>query len=199
MVFDNLARLSRTTRYAVFGALIMILTIVTYDSIVAPHVGYLSAVQQYEYVVGDLAKRTKIVSTTVKTRTKELEKLQEQCQQLEGTLFSPKKAKEFLSDLRPLSEEVGCAAHSLRLITNERGSEEDNTKNPAGIVANRAMLSVAGMYGSIISFMERLQAYTQNVWIDSLTMQALNDDSNELKCDMRIVIYTIQNRSPLDE
>ena len=199
MVFGSLAKLNRTSRYAVFGALIIIATIAMYISIVAPHVRYLSAAQQYECVVGDIAKKKKTVSNTVKGRKKELQKLQEQCVQLEGTLFSPEKAKEFFSDLCPLSEQAGCTVHSLRFPPIAAGPGGGQSKNLSGIVAKRAILSVAGVYGNIISLMERLQGRAQKVWIDSLEIQSLDDYYDQLKCDITIVIYTIQNKEPPDE
>ncbi len=199
MVFGSLAKLNRTSRYAVFGALIIIATIAMYISTVAPHVRYLSAAQQYECVVGDIAKKKKTVSNTVKGRKKELQKLQEQCVQLEGTLFSPEKAKEFFSDLCPLSERAGCTVHLLRFPPSAAGPGGGQSKNLSGIVAKRAILSVAGVYGNIISLMERLQGRAQKVWIESLEIQSLNDGSTQLKCDITIVIYTIQNKEPPDE
>jgi hypothetical protein len=199
MVFDNLAKLNRTSRYAVLGAMIIIATIAIYISIVAPHVGYLSAAQQYEHVVRDIADKKKTISNVVTGRKKELEKLQEQCVQLEGALFSPDKAKEFFSDLRPLSEQAGCTVQSLRFPPSDAGPEDGQSKNLSGIVAKRAILSILGTYGDIISLMQKLQGRAQKVWIDSLEMQALNDGSNQLKCDITIAIYTIQNKELPDE
>jgi hypothetical protein len=199
MVFDSLAKLNRTSRYAVFAAMIIIATIAMYVSIVAPHVGYLSAAQRYEYVVSDMAKKKESVGNTVKGRKKELQKLQEQCLQLEGTLFSPEKAKEFFSDLRPLAEQAGCTVHSLRFPPRAAASGDGQSKNLSGVVAKRAILSVSGAYSNIISLTERLQSRAQKVWIDSLDVQALNDGSNQLRCDISIVIYTIQNKESTDE
>jgi len=199
MVFDSLAKLNRTSRYAVFGALIIIATIAMYGSIVAPHVGYLSAAQQYECVVGDIAKKEKTISNTVKGRKKELQKLQEQCVQLEGALFSPENAEDFFSDLRPISEQAGCTVNSLRFPPSAASSGDGQSKNLSGIVAKRAILSIEGAYGDIVSLMQRLQGRAQKVWIESLEIQSLNDGSTQLKCDITIVIYTIQNKEPPDE
>lgn len=199
IVFDNLAKLNRTSRYAVLAALIIIAAIAMYISIVAPHVGYLSAAQKYGRVVGDLARRKEIISNTVKGRKKELQELQEQCLRLEGTLFSPEKAKEFFSDLRPLSEQAGCMVSSLRFPPSTAASGDSQSKNLSGIVAKRAILSVSSAYGNIIGLMERLQGRAQKVWIDSLDVRAVNDDSNQLRCDISIVIYTVQNKEPPDE
>jgi len=196
MVFDNLAKLNRTSRYAVLGGLIIIATIALCGSIVAPHVGYLSAAQKYECVVGDIAKKKKAISNMVKGRTKELQKLQEQCLQLEGALFSPEDAEEFFSDLRPISEQAGCTVNSLRFPPSVTSSGDAQSKGPSGIVAKRAILSIAGAYGDIVSLMQRLQGRAQKVWIDSLEMQAPDEGSNQLKCVITIVIYTIQNKEP---
>ena len=199
MVFDNLAKLNRTSRYAVFGALIIIATIAMYGSIVAPHVGYLSAAQQYECVVAGIAKKEKTISNMVKGRTKELQKLQEQCVQLEGALFSPENAEEFFSDLRPISAQAGCTVNSLRFPPRVASPGDGQSKSPSGIVAKRAILSIAGAYDDIVSLMQRLQGRTQKVWIDSLEMQAPDEGSDKLKCDITIVIYTVQEQGAPDE
>ena len=101
--------------------------------------------------------------------------------------------------MRPLSEQAGCAVQSLRFPPTGSGSGDAQSKNISGIVAKRAILSVASAYGNIIGLMERLQSRAQKVWIDSLDVQALNDGSNQLRCDINIVIYTIQNKEPPDE
>lgn len=199
MVFDSLAKLNRTSRYAVFGTLIIIAAVATYGSILAPHVSYLSTAQHHERVVSDVAKKMESISNTIRGRKKELQKLQEQCVQLEGTLFSAEKAEEFFSDLRPLSEQVGCTISSLRFPPSAASSGDGQSKSPSGLVAKRAMLSVAGEYGNIISLMQRLQGRAQKVWIESLEIQSSNDGSNQLKCDITIVIYAIQNKGALDE
>ena len=51
MIIGNFAKLNRSTRDSVFAALIVIAAIAMYNWIVAPHVDYLFAAQQYEFAI----------------------------------------------------------------------------------------------------------------------------------------------------
>jgi len=194
VLIDNLAKLNRSSRSAVFAALIVIAAIATYKRIVAPHVTYLFAAQQYESVLGDTMKKNKIIINKAKVKKKELQQLREQSVRLQSKLFTPTKAKEFLSDLEVTAKETDCAVYSLNFSTSEPDLENKQNKDASGISANRAMLGVIGVYDNIIRLVEKLQMRTRGVWIDSLKMEAVDGKSPRLKCDMTITIYTIQDK-----
>jgi len=194
VLIDNLAKLNRSSRSAVFAALIVIAAIATYKRIVAPHATYLFAAQQYESVLGNVVKKNKVIHNTVKVKKKKLEESREQFAQLKNTLFTPNEAKEFLSDLEDTAKETGCAVYSLNFGASEPVPENKQNKDASSIYANRAMLSVTGVYDNIIRLVEKLQMRTQGVWIDSLKMKTLDGDFTQLKCDMTITIYTIQDK-----
>ena len=194
MLIDNLAKLNRSSRSAVFAALIVIAVIATYKRIVAPHVTYLFASQQYESVLGNVVKKNKVIHNTVKVKKKKLEESREQFARLKSTLFTPNEAKEFLSDLEVTAKETDCAVYSLNFGVSKPVPENKQNKDASGISANSAMLVVIGVYDNIIRLVEKLQMRTQGVWIDSLKMETLDGDSTRLKCDMTITIYTIQDK-----
>ena len=194
MLIDNLAKLNRSSRNAVSAALIIIAAIAMYNWIVTPHTTCLFAAQRYESVVGNIAKKNKLISNTVNTKRKKLQELREQFVQLQSILFTPEEAKEFFSDLQAISEEAGCTVYSLNFIMSEAGPENEQSKDTSGIVTNRAMLSVVGVYENIIKLVERLQVRTQKVWIDSVKMEIVDYDSPQSKCDITITIYTIQDK-----
>lgn len=194
MLIDNLAKLNRSSRSAVFAALIVIAAIATYKRIVAPHATYLFAAQQYESVLGNVVKKNKVIHNTVKVKKKKLEESREQFARLKSTLFTPNEAKKFLSDLEVTAKETNCAVYSLNFGASKPVPENKQNKDASGISANRAMLVVIGVYDNIIRLMEKLQMRTQGVWIDSLKMKTLDGDFTRLKCDMTITIYTIQDK-----
>ena len=193
MLIDNLAKLNRSSRSAVFAALIVIAAIATYKRIVAPHATYLFAAQQYESVLGNVVKKNKVIHNTIKVKKKKLEESREQFARLKSTLFTPNEAKEFLSDLEVTAKETNCAVSSLNFGASKPVLENKQNK---GISANRATLVVIGVYDNIIRLVEKLQMRTQGVWIDSLKMKTLDGDFTRLKCDMTITIYTIQDKEP---
>lgn len=190
MVIDNLAQMNRSSRTAIFAALIIIAAIAMYNWILAPHTTYLFAAQRYEYIVDDIAKRSRIIRSTIKIRERKLQELREQLAKLQNTLFGHDKAKEFFSDLQAISEQAGCTVYSLNFTESKRRQSEDKS----GIVAKSVVLNVIGAYGDIIKLIESLQARTQKVWINSVSMESLKNDSAQLKCGITITIYEIQDK-----
>ena len=194
MLVDSFAKLNRSSRSAIFAALVIIAVIAMYNRIVAPHVTCLSAAQRHESVLGNVVKKNKVIHNTIKVKKKKLEESREQFAWLKNTLFTPNEAKEFLSDLEVTAKETDCAVYSLNFGASEPVPENKQNKDASGISANRAMLGVIGVYDNIIRLVEKLQMRTQGVWIDSLKMETLDSDLTRLKCDMTITIYTIQDK-----
>jgi len=194
MLLDNLAKLSRSSRNALSAALFIIAAIAIYNWMVAPHATYLFAAQQYESVIDSVARKNRILSNTINVKKKKLKELRERFSQLQSTLFIADEAKEFLSDLRVICEGTGCIVHSLNFTTGESDSQQSQFEDASGVITNSAMLSVTGVYSNIIELVEILQKRTQKVWIDSIEMTALDEDSAKLKCDMAITISTIHDK-----
>ena len=197
MLVDNLTKLSRSSRNAVSASLILIAALAMYNWIVAPRTNYLSAAQRYKFVIDNVVKKNKTIDNRVNIRKKKLQELREQSAQLQGTLFTSDQAREFFSDLQAISEETGCIVYSVNLITNNPNPNKDGQlQDTAGIVTKSAVLSVVGVYKNIIKLIERLQSRTQKVWIDSVKVQALNNNSDLPRCDIAITICALTDKEP---
>ena len=135
MLVEDLAKVSRSSRNAAFGAMIVIAAFGLYNWIAAPHTAYLFAAQRYESLVGNIAKKNEVISKVVDTKKKKLYELRKLFANLKNTLFTTKEAKEFFSDLQVISEQAGCSVYSLTFDTTEvkiGGKKSDKT---AGIIA----------------------------------------------------------------
>ncbi len=197
MLVDNLTKLSRSSRNAVSASLILIAALAMYNWIVAPRTNYLLAAQRYEFVMENVVKKNKTIDNRVNIRKKKLQELREQSAQLQSTLFTPDQAREFFSDLQAISEETGCIVYSVNLITNKQNPNKDGQlQDTAGIVTKSAVLSVVGVYRNITKLIERLQSRTQKVWIDSVKVQALNNNSDRPRCDIAITICALTDKEP---
>jgi hypothetical protein len=195
MLIDNLANLNRSTRNTVFSALIIIATIAMYDWIVAPHVTCLFASQEYESAVSKAVEKNKITAREVEAKTKKLEELHEQLAESRSILFAPDEAKAFFSDLQAIAEGTGCTVHALNLVGNKPSSQDKRkTEDTSGITANSATLTVSGRYNSIFGLVEKLQNHAKKIWLDSFEMKTVDFGSAQLRCDMTITIYTIQDK-----
>jgi hypothetical protein len=197
MLVNNLTKLSRSSRNAVSASLILIATLAMYNWIVAPRANYLLAAQRYEFVMENIVKKNKTIDNRVDIKKKELQELREQSAQLQSTLFTSDQAREFFSDLQAISEQTGCIVYSVNLITNNPNPIKDGQlQDTAGIVTKSAVLSVVGVYKNITKLIERLQSRTQKVWIDSVKVQALNNNSDLPRCDITITICALTDKEP---
>ncbi|MHC4585477.1 MAG: hypothetical protein ACYS3N_13170 [Planctomycetota bacterium] len=192
MVIEHLVKANRSTRHAVSASLIVIALLAMYSWLVAPHVAYLSVVQGYESVTAGLVNKNKIINSKVKVRRKKLQELQEKSAQLQSTLFTSDKAREFFSDLQAISEQTGCMVQSLNMI--KINPKEKQSENNSGIVTRSAALSVVGLYKDIPRLIQRLQARTQKVWIDSIKVLTVEYNSDQPRCDITITICEIQDK-----
>jgi len=193
MLINNLAKLSHSSRNAVSISLIVIAALGMYNWIAAPHATYLLAAQRYGFVVDDIVKENKAIDNKVNIKKKKLQELQEQHVELQNTLFTPDKAREFFSDLQVISEETGCIVYSLNLLNSKPNTKSGQPKQTAGVVTQSAVLSVVGVYKNIPNLIQRLQARTQKVWIDSVKLRSLDNRSNQARCDITITICAIEN------
>jgi hypothetical protein len=199
VLIDSLAKLDHRSRNAISAALIVLVAIAIYNWTLAPHVAQLHAVQQYKSVIGDLTKRNKILSSSVKLKRKKLGKLLEQFGQLQGTLFTVGQAKEFFSDLQVICEQLDCVVYSLNFVADQRQSVAERAEDTLGIAAESAVLGLIGTYSNIVKLVERLQTRPQKVWIDSFRMTTLDDGSGRLKCDITITIWTIPEKEAVPD
>jgi hypothetical protein len=197
MLINNLTKLSRSSRTAVSASLILIAALAMYNWIVAPRTNYLLAAQRYEFVMENVVKINTSIGNKVETKKKKLQELREQSAQLQSTLFTPDQAREFFSDLQAISKETGCIVYSVNLINNVPNPIKDGQlQDSAGIVTKSAVLSVVGVYKNITKLIERLQSRTQKVWIDSVKVQALNNNSDLPRCDITITICALTDKEP---
>ena len=192
MVIEHLVKANRSTRHAVSASLIVIALLAMYSWLVAPHVAYLSVVQGYESVTASLVNKNKLINSKVKVKRIKLQELQEKSAQLQSTLFTSDKAREFFSDLQAISEQTGCMVQSLNMI--KINPKEKQSENNSGIVTKSAVLSVVGLYKDIPRLIQRLQARTQKVWIDSIKVLTVEYNSDRPRCDITITICEIQDK-----
>ena len=193
MLVDNLAKLGSSTRNATSAALIVIAAFAMYNWMVTPQTTYLSAARGYESAMDKIVEQNKSIARQIETKKKELQVLRESSAQLQSVLFTPDQAKEFFSDLQVVSEQAGCVVHSINLIADKRKPENEHL----GVVTKSAALSVMGVYRDIVKLIERLQARTQEVWIDELKVQTFDYSSDKAKCDLTVTICQIMDKDTL--
>jgi hypothetical protein len=192
MLMDTLAKSSRTSRIAFSAAIIGIMVIAVYNWMVSPYVQCLHASQQLEIVIGDKARKNKILKANGQVRKKEVEKLRAELAGARAGLFTPDTANRFFSDIEVICYESGCVARSMTFLGNV-----DKLAVALGdskvVAANSAAVGVAGSYGDIINFLGELTGRTQKVLVRSLKIMSSNSENNLLECELMITVYVVHD------
>jgi len=193
MLSQNQIKAIRSSRNVVFSALVVIEAIALYNWIVRPHVNYLRAAQIYESVADKLAKKNQIISNNVTIRRKEHKELKERFEHIHIKLFDPVKAKEFFSDIQAMAEETNCVIYSLNFSPTDSALEAGQEVS-SHITANHAILSAVGNYKDAVALINKLQGRSKQVWIDSISIEPISNNSEQLKCDITVTIYIIHSK-----
>lgn len=194
MLSQNRIKSIRSSKNALFAALVVIGAIILYNQIVTPHVNYLRAAQRYESVIDKLAKKNLIINNNVTVKKKELEELQEKFEHFRIKLFDPVKAKEFFSDMQAMAEVTNCVIYSLNFSPTDSTLDTGKLETGSHITANHATLSVVGGYRDIVALTKKLQDRSRQVWIDSISIEPVGSNTNQLRCDIVVTIYVIHGK-----
>ncbi|HUT46540.1 MAG TPA: type 4a pilus biogenesis protein PilO [Sedimentisphaerales bacterium] len=194
MLPEHLTKSKRSAKTAMFAALVLIGTVAVYNRIVTPHRNYLMAAQQYESAVDHLDRKNQTIRQNLAVKRKKLEELQEKFRQTNLELFDPVEAGRFFSHIQDKSEEAGCIVSLLTFSTGSLASGEKRSKSNHYITKEHAKLSVLGGYANIVALMDKLQDSPKKVCIDSVGINADDQDTVHLECEMTVTIYVIHRK-----
>jgi Tfp pilus assembly protein PilO len=194
MLSKNWTKSTPAPRNIAFAALVLMGAIAVYNRVVAPHANYVLAAQRYESVANKLTRKNQAIIDDMKIKGKKLEGLEEKLEQMRTNLFEPIEAKEFFSDIEVMSEGANCTIYSLDVSQTRSALKAERSGARGYITANHAKLSVVGSYRNIVVLMNKLQGSPRQVWINSVSIKPISDSSEQLKCDISIVIYTTEEK-----
>ena len=192
MLIDAFAKSSRTSRIGFSAALIGIMAIAVYNWLVRPHAQLLQAAQQYEIVMGDKARKNKILKSNEKASRQEVEKMRAELAGARAGLFTPVEVNRFFSDIEIICYEANCIARSMTFLGNVDKLSVSIGDNKV-VVANSAAVGFAGSYGDIINFLAKLTNRTQKVLIRSLKILSSDDETNLLECELMITVCIVHD------
>ena len=194
MLSKNWTKSTPAPRNIAFAALVLMGAIAVYNRVVAPHANYVLAAQRYESVANKLTTKKQAIIDDMKIKKEQLEELEEKLKQMRTSLFEPIEAKEFFSDIEVMSEGANCTIYSLDVSQTRSALKAERSGARVYITSNHAKLSVVGSYRNIVVLMNKLQGRPRQVWIDSVSIKPISDSSEQLKCDITIVIYTTEEK-----
>ena len=194
MLPKYLTKTKPPARTALLAAFVLIGAVAVYNRIVRPHRNYLMAAQQYESVVDHLGRKNQTIRDDLTVKRKKIEELQEKFRQTHLELFDPVEAGQFFSHIQDKSEEAGCIVSLLIFSTGNLASGENRSKSNHYITKEQAKLTLFGGYANIVALIDKLQDSPKKVCIDSVGINADDQGTVHLECEMTVTIYVIHRK-----
>lgn len=182
------------SKNALIASLVLIGLIASYNWAVSPHLDYLLASERYESVTANLVERYQAIRDDVIGKRRKLNELQKEIQQTHVRLFDKAEAREFFNDIQLMAKNANCTVGSLDFLPAASASETGRAQVDKYITLQCAKLGVVGSYQNLITLLNRLQDRSEQVEINSLTIKPIRGKSDQLKCDVTVTVYVIEDK-----
>jgi hypothetical protein len=192
VLIDQITKLDRSSRYAMYAAVLVISSVAMYGQIVSPHVQYLKAVNNYEPTIDRMISEQVDISNRLVGRRKTLEDLQTEFDAIDFTVFNPEKVKQFFGGLEQLAEEFKCSIAKMDSSSDKAEIIIGEASDPSYVESVEMTLSVLGEYSQLTLFLDALQHQDRQIWVTSVDIEMMNDQDRVLKCDITIRLYVLQ-------
>jgi hypothetical protein len=189
-----MTNLDKSSRNAVYAALLIISGIAMYAQIVSPHVNRLQAVQNYEPVIDQMIGKQADIKSVLVGRRKVLEDLTEQFNEVSYTVFDPNQMKKFFGSLEQLAEQFECSIAKMDLSADKRAIIVGEATDPSRVESVETTLTVLGEYSQLSQFVDCLQHQERQIWITALDIETTKGQERILKCDITINLYVLQKK-----
>ena len=194
MRVDPIRRYPKAARNASSAALLAIGVLALYHWVLAPHVGYLYAVQRLGPVVGRVTQERERICNTLDAKVGRWRTLQQNKAELDEGVFTVEQARAFARGLLPLVEETGCTV--LRADFNPDGKTQrlDEPNLPAVIEISRMNLDVLGQLDQVSVLLQQLRDRRPRAWIDSCQCDFSGPDAGQVECNLALALYIVEKR-----
>ena len=190
----SLVKFNGSQAGAVLMGLVLVAAVAMYSWIVAPHVDYLRAVQNYEPVLDDIAREKDELQDLVVRRREMLDQINKKLDDLSGTLFTYAQARDLPQEFAAVAEQYGCWVTAVDLSDEPVSIFGAEMGDMSIIDAVEAEVSVVGDYNGLTAFIKRVQGRDRKIWINSLTIRMLDDEGGRLECHLAMTIYVIEEK-----
>jgi hypothetical protein len=194
---DHIRSHPRAARGASSAALLVIGVLALYNWVLAPHVGYLHAVQRLEPVVGRVTQERERICSILDRKVGHWRTLQQDKAELEEGVFTVEQAKAFVQGLLPLVEETGCAVLRADFKPDTRTQRLDEPNVPVVIEVSRMNLDVLGQPDQVSALLGRLRDSRPHAWIDSCRCDFSGGAAAPVECNLALALYIIVERQGL--
>ncbi len=194
MMTERIRRYPRAARHASSAAVLAIGVLALYNWVLAPHVGYLHAVQRLGPVVGRITQERERICSTLDGKVGQWRTLQRDKAELDEGVFTAEQAKAFVRGLLPLVEETGCAVIRADFNPDTRTQRLDEPNLPVVIEISRMNLDVLGQLDQVSALLQRLRDSRPRAWIDSCQCDFPGGEAGQVECNLALALYLIVER-----
>ncbi len=194
MIAAHIRRHPKAARNASSAALLAIGVLALYNWVLAPHVGYLRAVQRLGPVVGRVTHERERICSTLDGKVRQWQNLQQAKAELDEGVFTVEQAKAFGRGLLPLVEEMGCTVLRADFYPDARTQRLDEPNLPVVIEVSRMNLDVLGHLDQVSALLQQLRDSRPRAWIDSCQCDFGGPDAGQVACNLAFTLYIILDR-----
>jgi hypothetical protein len=195
MMADRLRKYPKATRNASSAALIVVGVLALYNWVLAPHLGYLHAMQKYGAAVDCVAQEKNRIADTLEAKVRQWHTLQRELAELEDGVFTADQAKTFARSLLPLVEETGCMVLLADFAGAGKTTRVEDPNQTVAIEISHLSLDALGQPEQVSALLARLRDHRPRIAIDSCQFDFPDGGSGPVGCHLAMTIYALGNRS----
>jgi hypothetical protein len=192
MIIESLAKLPKSTRFAIAVIVVALPAAACYSWVVLPHTKYLSVTEQYGSVAFDIANKIRLIKSKIALKRRKLQELQESLAQTQEKFFTPQGAQKFFREIETVSHKAGCNIVSCEYVLKQKSERRPDKQNSA-ITSNNAIVAFVASYENVISFLANMLDRPEKVSIDSLEIAMMNYNSKALQCEATFTIFVLND------
>lgn len=187
-------KLNPTSKLVISLSSVIIVGIAAYNWTVTPQTSYLRAAHLYDVMIGDAGNMTNDIKSQMGPKNQQVRTLQDELELIQAKFFTPKQANELFLDLEPIAMQYNCTIDKLTFISSEPVSYNGAENGSGDIISKKLSISYTGEYKDIITFLKRLDSYTQRIVISDIHIESDEMVADGLFCQMIITIYMVEDK-----
>lgn len=187
-------KLNPTSKMIITISSVIIVGMAAYNWTVSPQTSYLKAAHLYDVMIGDAGNMTNVIKSQMGPKNEEVKALQNEIELIQAKFFTPKHASELYLDLEPIALQCNCIIDKLTFISSDPISYNGTENESGDIIVKKLSISYTGSYKDIITFLKRLDSYTQTIVITDVHIESDEMAEESLYCQMIITIYMVEDK-----
>lgn len=186
---DQVRTLLDSKRYALLAAGFVIALAAAYNWVIAPHLGYLHAMERLEPAVNTMAGELGRISDTLDERWSRLRRLRRELAESRMQCFTAEECRRFMQALQDRVEEAGCLTVAVDFTRDDPPTADARPSAP--VQACHVDLTVVGKYEQMIMLFQELREGQEKIGVDSYRLDLLDSTRRQMELQIRLAIHAV--------